>query len=285
MNDRAQAIALGTIRSGDRTVCAGLRTAGRRGVRGDGGGAAARVNSAARRRTGGGGRGGFLLGGRAARGQSPYQGTATYTFGGSALNTPPYQINPARARHAAPVCAEHVRHHVRRTAEDSGTLQRHQSADEFSGELHGQSIGQRLRSVRDRPDGCRCEPATSPAAAVQLFNPATGQPFAGNQIPAGMLNPASQYLLGFIPPPNLPGDQLNYHTSTVAHSSSDSLSLRFTQNLSPTVPQNGRGPGGGRGGGFRRPRWIRRTRRSGRSRHEHRPAGTAAVPARRRAKR
>ena len=70
------------------------------------------------------------------------------------------------------------------------------------------------------------------------------------------MNPASQYLLGFIPLPNLPGDQLNYHASTVAHSSSDSLSLRFTQNLSPTVPQNGRGSGrrsrrrlcGGRGG-------------------------------------
>src|SRR5215467_6781668 len=43
---------------------------------------------------GGGGRGGFQLGGRGARGQSPYQGTATYTFGGSVLDTPPFQVNP-----------------------------------------------------------------------------------------------------------------------------------------------------------------------------------------------
>src|SRR5882757_9045493 len=41
-----------------------------------------------------GGPGGFVLGGRGARGQSPYQGTSTYTFGGSALNTAPYQLNP-----------------------------------------------------------------------------------------------------------------------------------------------------------------------------------------------
>jgi len=89
------------------------------------------------------------------------------------------------------------------------------------------------------------------ASGIQLFNPSSGQPFAGNQIPATLMNPAALYLLGFIPAPNLPGDRLNFHTSTVAHSSSDNLSVRFTQNLSSTVPQNGGGfGGGGRGGGF-----------------------------------
>src|SRR5262249_2670464 len=39
-----------------------------------------------------GGRGGFLLGGRGARGQQPYQGSVTYTFGGSALDAAPYQL-------------------------------------------------------------------------------------------------------------------------------------------------------------------------------------------------
>src|SRR5206468_11477306 len=41
-----------------------------------------------------GGRGGFVLGGRGGRGQRPYQGSATYTFGGSALDSPPYQLRP-----------------------------------------------------------------------------------------------------------------------------------------------------------------------------------------------
>ena len=35
-----------------------------------------------------------MLGGRGARGQSPYQGSTTYTFGGSALDRPPYQLRP-----------------------------------------------------------------------------------------------------------------------------------------------------------------------------------------------
>src|SRR5438477_886548 len=39
-----------------------------------------------------GGRDGFLLGGRRAAGQRPYQGSATYTCGGSALDSPPYQL-------------------------------------------------------------------------------------------------------------------------------------------------------------------------------------------------
>ena len=88
------------------------------------------------------------------------------------------------------------------------------------------------------------------ATGFQPINPQTGQPFAAGQIPASQLNGASQYLLGFIPEPNLPGDRLNFHTSTLASSSSDSLSLRFTQNLSPTVQQTGRAQGAGRGGGF-----------------------------------
>ena len=63
-------------------------------------------------------------------------------------------------------------------------------------------------------------------------------------------------LLGFIPAPNLPGTTQNYHVSTTSHSTSDSVSLRLTQNLSPTRAagarrrrRGGRG-GGGRGGGL-----------------------------------
>ena len=64
------------------------------------------------------------------------------------------------------------------------------------------------------------------------------------------MNPSSLALLGFIPLPNLPGDQLNYHASAVVAFFVRRISLRFTQNLSPTVPQNGRGGGGGGRGGF-----------------------------------
>src|SRR6185295_11615254 len=90
------------------------------------------------------------------------------------------------------------------------------------------------------------------ATAIQLIDPKTGQPFSGNQIPAGRIDPGAAVLLGFLPAANLPGTTQNYHVSTTTHSTSDSVSLRLTQNLSPTLPAGGRGgAGGGRGGGGR----------------------------------
>ena len=86
------------------------------------------------------------------------------------------------------------------------------------------------------------------SSPVQLVDPSTGLPFANNQIPTSSMNQTALALLPFIPQPNLPGTSQNYHVSTLSHSSSDSVSLRFTQNLSATVPQNG--GRGGRGGGF-----------------------------------
>jgi hypothetical protein len=53
---------------------------------------------------------------------------------------------------------------------------------------------------------------------TQLINPATGQPFPGNQIPSGDLNPVAQYLLQHIPLPNGPGNQLTYNgLATIAN--------------------------------------------------------------------
>jgi hypothetical protein len=199
---------------------------------------------------GGGGRGGdFFLGGRGARGQNPYQGTATYTFGGSALNTAPYQVNPAVAA-TQPQFAQNT----------FGTT--------FGGPLKipglykdtNRRTNFQVNYTGNRSNNVFDQYATVPtqamrngdfsSAGVQLINPRTGQPFAGNQIPSSQFSASSAALLGYIPLPNLPGDQLNYHASAVSHSSSDSVSLRFTQNLSATVPQNGRGRGGFGGGGF-----------------------------------
>jgi hypothetical protein len=250
MNERAQAIALGQFDPASGQFAQGFGPAAGAAF---GDGAAGQPGQFGGGRGGGAGRaggpGGFVLGGRGARGQSPYQGTATYTFGGSALNTPPYQINPLVP------------------ATQPGFAQNTFGAT-FGGPLKIPGLYKdtnrrsnfQVNYTGNRSDSAFDQYATVPTAAmrtgdfagsaIQLFNPSTGQPFAGNQIPASMMNPAAQYLLGFIPAPNLPGDRLNYHTSTVARSSSDSISLRFTQNLSPTVPQNGRGFGGGRGGGF-----------------------------------
>jgi hypothetical protein len=45
---------------------------------------------------------------------------------------------------------------------------------------------------------------------VQLVDPLNGQPFANNQIPDSRLSPVAKFLLGGIPLPNGPGQQLTY---------------------------------------------------------------------------
>src|SRR6185503_4251431 len=89
------------------------------------------------------------------------------------------------------------------------------------------------------------------ASPMALVDPRTGQTFVNNQIPNSRIDPASASLLQFIPAPNLPGTTQNYHVSTTARTTSDNFSLRVTQNLSPTIPQGrgGRGAGGFGGGG------------------------------------
>jgi trimeric autotransporter adhesin len=199
-----------------------------------------------------GGRGGFVLGGRGARGQRPYQGSATYTFGGSILDSPPYQLRP-----------------------DVPVTQPQFAQNTFGGTFGGPLKVPRLYSNTNRRTTFQVnytgsetnnvfdQYATVPtdaqrngdfsSSAIPLVDPATGQPFPRNQIPPSRVDPAAATLLPFIPSPNLPGTTRNYHVSTAAHSSSEAVSIRLTQNLSRTAdqPQNGPvGRGGGFGGGF-----------------------------------
>ena len=83
MNDRVQAIRLGEFDPVTGQFAGGFGSQG-----GPGPGGAGDVAAPGDRGFGGpgggrgGGRGGFVLGGRGARAQSAYQGSATYTFGG-----------------------------------------------------------------------------------------------------------------------------------------------------------------------------------------------------------
>ena len=87
-------------------------------------------------------------------------------------------------------------------------------------------------------------------STIQLINPATGQPFINNQIPLDQQSPTALALMGYIPEPNIPGAiTQNFHTAATTLTSSNSVSLRINQNLTPTLPQRGAGPGGRGGGG------------------------------------
>jgi trimeric autotransporter adhesin len=86
---------------------------------------------------------------------------------------------------------------------------------------------------------------------VQIFNPQTGQPFAGNVIPASQISSSAQSLLRFIPLPNLPGATQNFHYVTSLDNNSDSINLRVVHNFGQGGlfgPFGGGGGGGGRGG-------------------------------------
>lgn len=192
-----------------------------------------------------GGRGGFFLGGRAGR-QQRITTTADYTFGGSVLDSPPYQLR-----------------------DDVPTTQK-----PYTNQSFGTTIGGPLRIPHVYDGGTRTnftfsyngsrgsslfdQYATVPTTAMRagdfsamagsLVDPATGLPFPGNRIPSSRLDQGALALLQFIPAPNLDGLTRNYHYSTTTGSANDGINARLTHNFTP----NAGGPGGrvgGRGGG------------------------------------
>jgi hypothetical protein len=90
-------------------------------------------------------------------------------------------------------------------------------------------------------------------STIQLVDPKTGLPFANNQIPKGAMDPSALALLQYIPTANVPGVAVsNFRNSATTLSTSNSLSVRFNENLTPNLPTPGQGRGGaagGRGGG------------------------------------
>ncbi len=211
-------------------------------------------------RGGPGGPGAFALGGRGGR-QNTYTFSSNYTFGGSVLDSAPYQLHPDSpvtqqpytrntfgGTLGGPVKIRHVYDGTRRT----------NFMVTYSGN-HGANLFDQYAAVPTKAmrDG------DFSATGVTVVNPATGQPFAGNQIPAGLMSPTALALLPYIPAPNLTDTSRNFHYVTTTSSASDNVNLRVTHNFTPNVTGRGGrgGPGGGGGGrgfGGRRPRWTRR---------------------------
>ena len=68
----------------------------------------------------------------------------------------------------------------------------------------------------------------------QVFNPATGMPFAGNVIPQGQISPQAQALLKYYPLPNFTGNgQYNYQVPINTDVHRDALQTHFEQSLGP----------------------------------------------------
>lgn len=90
--------------------------------------------------------------------------------------------------------------------------------------------------------------ATVPTAAMRtgdfsaittpIRNPANGQTFTGNIIPASMISPVAQKLLQYYPVPNLPGTASNYQASRTEVRDNDQLLFRVDQNLGNKIRLN-----------------------------------------------
>lgn len=231
------------------------------GLQGGGGGPAGRggqgqAGPAGQDGRGGGGRGGGGPGGRGGaiggRGfqQNRLNATADYTFGGSALDANPYQLRPDSPVDEKPY-----------TQQTFGAT--------LGGRLHipGLITGTRTSFTFGYTGGRGAtlfdQYATVPTPDVRggdfsgvtgtLVDPNTGQPFAGNVIPANRISSQAQALLPYIPLPNLPGTQRNYHYTTTTQSNNDAFNARVTHVFGGTANARGAGPGGrgGGGGGFR----------------------------------
>jgi trimeric autotransporter adhesin len=90
---------------------------------------------------------------------------------------------------------------------------------------------------------------TQDGTPIQLIDPATGQPFLNNIIPAGMITSSAKELLNYIPLPNLSGTSQNYHYVTSLTNENQNLNVRLVHNFGSSGSGGFGGMGGGRRGG------------------------------------
>jgi hypothetical protein len=75
---------------------------------------------------------------------------------------------------------------------------------------------------------------------VQIVDPLTGLPFAGNRIPADRISPQAAALLAQYPRPNTAGStRYNYQTPLESNTTQNSLQSRFSQTLTNRTSLNG----------------------------------------------
>lgn len=242
MNQRFDAIGRGEFDPVTGEFAQGFGPGGR-GAPGDLGGPGGRGGAGGEGRGGRGGPGGgFLIGGRGGR-QNVYGGNASYTFGGSALDSSPYQVRPGSENAKRPYTRQNfnvaVGGPVRIPGVYNGT--RRTNFNVTYGGNRGSTLFDQYATVPT--EGMRAGDFSF--ATLPVVDPATGQAFAGNQIPASRVHPAAAVLLDYVPLPNLPGTTRNFHHSTTSQSSGDNVNVRVSHNFTPAVA----GRGGGRGGG------------------------------------
>src|SRR5687768_4962448 len=191
----------------------------------------------------GGGRGEFALAGRGGR-QNAYNIQANYNYGGSALDSAPYQLRPDSRRDVNPYTRQTFGVTVGGPVRLPGYNGQRRTT--FTLAYNGNRGDQLFDQYATVPsEAMRSGDLSSIPTAV--IDPSTGLPFASNQIPADRMSAASTALLRFIPLPNLEGTTRNFRYTTTTDTVNDNVNLRLTHNFAAAA--GGRGGPGGRGGG------------------------------------
>ena len=213
----------------------------------------------------GGGFGGspiFFAGGRGGRFDiNRPHGSVFYTVGDSALNAGPFALtdqpstkpngmtNRFGGSIGGPLNIPHIYHGGSKTFYFINyTGMRNQNPfDQYS---TVPTLAERLGDFSDTTIASQAGNGPPTQLPVQLYNPFTGELIPGADLAnSGLtISPIAAGLLSYIPLPNLPGVQKNFHFVTSVNSDSDDLNLRLNHifGAAPTPGQRG---AGGRGGG------------------------------------
>jgi hypothetical protein len=209
----------------------------------------------------GGGGGGFGGGGFGRRGfdiNRPH-GSIYYGVGDSALNAspfsitgqptekPPYLQNSFGGSVGGPLNIPHIYHGGSKTFYfiNYNGKRAENPFDQFS-------TVPTLQERQGNFSGVTYTSGLEAGQAVELFNPTTNTPYAGNIIPgfSSQTCPPSgptsggAGLLQYIPCPNLPGNYQNFHYVTSANSDSDDLNVRINHTIGAAPVRGSRGGGG-----------------------------------------
>jgi len=167
--------------------------------------------------------------GGAARRQWPVHFSASYQARNSALDASPYALNGIAA--AKPEYAQNTF-----SAGLSSTLPwgKKSATTSISANYNGNRQGNPYSVFGALPSTAlragEFSDHTSPSGqAVTIYDPLTGEPFAGNRIPLERMSPAALALLEYIPLPNRDGVAQNFRFIGVTRGTSDGFGLSLTR--------------------------------------------------------
>ncbi|MBL8174024.1 MAG: TonB-dependent receptor [Bryobacterales bacterium] len=157
-----------------------------------------------------------------------YRGSATWSFRDSAIDARPFSITGQTI--PKPNYAQH-----RFGASIGGPITAGSSFFISFNGARSSSPFHAVATLADPAERAGNFSASSTRLPVNIYDPTSRQPFAGNRIPASRLERAALGLLPYIPLPNQPGKIQNYQYATAADQDRNELSVRLNHSVAPKL--------------------------------------------------